>query len=102
MRLIIRLIAYCILAAGVIVAVVDATRSVAAGAATYTTLADALTAAGHDAGTTGEAVTQWLEQTLPADQSREIVSRALAIPAAALAAAAFLILYVAGARRRQR
>jgi hypothetical protein len=87
MRFLLRLAAYLILAAGVIVAVVDATRSVALSALSTTTLADAL---------------RRLDPASPlADAAPgSITAYVMAAPVAALAAIAFVVLYMLASRGR--
>jgi hypothetical protein len=90
MRLLLRLLAYLILAGGVIVAVVDATRSVALSALSYTTLGDA--AAGLAPAS-----------PLAAADRESVTGLVMAAPLAAVAALLFIALYaLAGRGRRPR
>jgi hypothetical protein len=90
-RPLLTLISYLILAAGMIVAVVDATRSVALGALDLTDLRDGLAPLGAESG----MVAGWL-----AADRESVTAIVLSVPVAALAAALFVIIYGLATRKR--
>lgn len=80
MRALFRLIAYLVLAGGVITAVVDATRSVALSTPAFTQLRDLVAMVAPEAGLLGAA-------------RESVTGMALSVPVAALAAALFVLIY---------
>jgi hypothetical protein len=97
-RFLLRLAATVALAVAVVLAVIDATRSIAASALTFTTLAQSWQTVSPQS---LEAAHKAVEQSAWPEGWTMIVMPLLALPAFAVVAVLALILYAAGHRRRR-